>query len=186
MKKTLPSPLSELFEQIGIEDCQRLLAEYAHLEPLARRFTDEFPRLPKRKRDAAHAGSLVAEMGLDINLFRNLLVKLYSRHHQALAKVKQAAKISEITDVSLKASEIPTNFDERKAHLIRGDVIDSDRAGGINVNTNVGVAVQHQGLPSFEQDIMQLEERMRGQLSAAQQEYVDTELVTENREQVLA
>lgn len=170
-------PLSEVFDQIGMETCVLLLKESAHLEPLARRFCQEFPRLPKRKRDAIGAAQIVSDYGLDINLFRNLLVKLYSRHQQSLARIKQAAQIGELTDVSMSASIIPANFEERKPHLVKHGVIDSDK--GVNIDMSQTYQQQNNyGMPSFEQSVIDIEDKMRA-LNPASQEFVDGELVNE-------
>lgn len=179
-------PLSEVFEQIGMDTCILLCKESAHLEPLAKRFCDEFPRLPKRKRDPIGAAQVVSDYGLDINMFRNMLVKLYSRHMQSLARITQASKIGELTTVSVEAAEVPANFEERRPHLIKHGVIDSEK-GMINIDQSQTFQQQNNfGMPSFESTVTELEDKMRA-LNPATQEYVDTEFsVVPEREKVPA
>lgn len=172
-------PLSEVFEQIGMDTCVLLMKESAHLEPLARRFDDEFHRLPKRQRNPRNAAQVVVDYGLDVNAVRNLLVKLYSRHMQSLARVKQASMIGEITDVSMEASTKEANFEERKPHMIKHGIIDSEKTG-INLELNQQFNQQNFGLPSFENTITRLEDKMRERqaLNPATQPFVDAEFET--------
>lgn len=171
-------PLSEVFAEIGMDTCCLLLEESAHLEPLARRFTDEFPRLPKRERDPVGAAQCVADMELDVGGFRNLLVKLYSRHQSSLAKIKQAARIGDVTDTSLTIAVEgkADSSDERRAHLEKQGVIDSPKVG-TNIDLSQTWNQQNNfGLPAFEQTVTDLEEKMRARaLGPAKQEFIDAE-----------
>lgn len=172
-------PLSEVFEEIGMDTCIRLLAEVGHLEPLAKRFNTEFPRLAKRNRDPVGAAQCVTDMQLDTGLFRNLLVKLHSRHQASLAKIKQASRIGEVTDSSLNVAIAapPDSFDERRSHLEKQGVIDSQKTG---VNIDLSQTYQQQnnfGLPAFEDTVTQLEDKMRA-LNPATQEFIDAEFET--------
>lgn len=164
-----------------MDTCVLLMKENAHLEPLARRFDDEFHRLPKRQRNPRGAAQVVVDYGLDVNLVRNLLVKLYSRHMQSLARVKQASRIGEVTDSSLDVAigKGTDTFDERRVHLEKQGVIDSQRAG-VNVEFNQQFNQQNFGLPSFETTVTNLEDKMRERqaLNPARQEFVEAEFET--------
>lgn len=184
MSKLTKFPLADIFDQIGLPDCVRLLEEASRYEPLARRFSDEWYHR-KGKRNSAAAARMVHELDLDVGLFKNLLVRLYTQQQRSLARIKQAAQIPDLTDTSLDAANIITNREERVAHLQTSGVLDTPK-GGINIETNVGVQMQNNALPSFEESIMQVEERMRQQLPAATQQFVDAEIVEPRKEAVPA
>lgn len=171
-------PLSQLFEQIGLDTCVLLLKESAHLEPLAKVFIEQFARVPKRKRDPVNAAQLVVDQGLDVGLFRNLLVKVHSRHQQSLARVVQAARIGEVTSASLEvAINAADSFDERRVHMEKQGVIDSQKTG-VNLEFNQNLLQQNFGMPTFENTVTELEDKMRA-LSPATQEFVDAEFEVE-------
>lgn len=183
--KTKP-PLSEVFSEIGMDVCVLLLGEVGHLEPLAKRFNDEFPSLPKRERNAFGAARMIVAKNLDTGQFGNLLVRLHSRHQQRLAKIRQAGKIVDVTDKSLDTAIAggPDTFDERRVHMEKQGVVDSAKAG-----TSIDLSRTYQqqnnfGLPAFEQTVTDIEERMRA-LPPASQQFVDAEVV-DKREEVPA
>ena len=181
MSRLTKFPLADIFDQIGLPDCVRLLEEASRYEPLARRFTDEW-RHRKGKRNSASAARMIHELDLDVGLFKNLLVRLYTQQQRSLARIKQAAEIPNLTDTSIEAANIITNREERVAHLQTSGVLDTPK-GGISIETNVGVQMQNNSLPSFEDSIMQVEERMR-QLPPATTEFISTAEVIEEREAV--
>lgn len=163
MSKLTKFPLADIFDQIGLPDCVRLLEEASRYEPLARRFSDEWYHR-RGKRNSAAAARMVHELDLDVGLFRNLLVRLYEQHMRGVARIKQAAKIPEMTQTSVDEAIQPKNFDERVRHLEKSQIFESPKTGGVNVQTNLGIMMNQAALPTFEQDIMQIEEKMRAAL----------------------
>jgi hypothetical protein len=176
-------PLADLFETVGMELTCRLMEEVQHLEPLAARFCEEFPQLPKRRRNPAGAARMIQDQGLEVRLFKDLLVASYSHHMKRLAQLKQAEKIANITEVSTVAAMDTKNFDERREHLRKADIFEKEKSG-VSVNTNVGILNQPAQLPTFENEIMQIESKMRNQLPAATTDFIDVK--TEKREEVPA
>jgi hypothetical protein len=167
-------PLAEVFEEIGMDTCIRLLAEVRNTEALAMRFCDEFPKLRKTRRNPIGAAHLMTDLGLDTHAVRNLLVRLHQRHQRSLAQIKQAINIGALTEVSLAASSKEENFEERKPHLEKAGIIDSPRSG-TNIAINSGNQMNNSfGLPSFESQAIDLEERMKA-LGPAETEWVDAE-----------
>jgi hypothetical protein len=162
-----------------MDTCIQLLAEVGHLESLARRFNDEFPRLPKRDRNAGGAARMIVEKQLDVNMFGNLVVRLHQRHQQKLAKIKQASRIGDVTDTSLQVAieGKPDSSDERRAHLEKLSVLDSPKVG-----TNIDLSRTYQqqnnfGLPAFEDTVTQLEDKMRA-LNPGTENFIDAEFET--------
>lgn len=181
-------PLSEVFDEIGMDICIQLLGEVGNLEPLAARFNTEFPELPKRERNAVGAARMIVAKKLDTGLFGNLLVKLHSRHQQRLAKIRQAGKIVDVTEKSLDTAIAggPDTFDERRVHMEKQGVVDSAKVG-VNIDASRTWNQQNNiGLPAFEDTVNRLEDGMRA-LNPATQEFVDGQLITEDeRDQVPA
>lgn len=176
-------PLSEVFDEIGLDVCVQLLAEVGHLQPLAARFNDEFPALPKRERTSIGAARMIADKRLDVGAFGNLLVRLHADHMRRLAKIRQAGKIIDVTDKSLATAIAggPDTFDERRVHMEKQGVVDSAKTG-----TSIDLSRTYQqqnnfGLPAFEQTVTDIEERMRALPPAATQ-FVDAEVVDEREE----
>ena len=53
----------------------------------------------------------------------------------------------------------------------------------MSIETNVGIQVQNQ-MPSFESSVMELEEKMRGQLPAAATDFIEAEIVNESEKEL--
>lgn len=184
MPRLTKYPLQDIFEAIGLENCVQLIEEAQNYEAMAMRFCDEWRQLRGRQRSVAGAARMVAEMKVDVGMFKNFLVRIYENQRRSIARIKSAAAISEITEVSVNQAQVPDpkNFDERKAHLEKAQILDAPRP--MSIETKVGIQVQNQ-MPSFESSVMELEEKMRGQLPAASKDFIEGEIVNEKEKELV-
>ena len=184
MPKLVKYPLQDVIEAITLENCVQLINEAQSYEAMAMRFMDEWTHMPRRQRTPAGVARMIAESKMDVAYFKRFLVTIYENQRRVMARIKSADGIAAITEVSVAQAQVADhkNFDERRAHLERADILDTVKPTVIE--TNVGIAVQNQ-MPSFESSVMELEEKMRGQLSAATTDFIEGELVNEKEKELV-